>query len=202
MTKDYKPNPEKKSTPAPGWAWLLAGLLIGLFIGFLIYLDKAVPVPEKKTASHQTETEIQPQAPQQPESTDLVEKPENEVPRFSFYQELPRMVIEVPALEPESSPKVTKTEVTTQRTSHKPQPNQSTYILQIGSFRHHREADRLKARLAFMGLQAKMQPVTVNNNQKWIRVRVGPFSSFKQAEQIQARLKRNKIATILLKLSG
>jgi len=200
MTKDYKPSPEKKSAPAPGWAWLLAGLLIGLFIGFLIYLDKAVPVPEKETAPHQTETK--PQIPQQPESTDVVETPENKIPRFSFYQELPRMVIEVPALEPESSPQVIKPEITTQQALNKSQPTQSTYIIQVGSFRNHREADRLKARLAFMGLQAKMQPVTVSNNQKWIRVRVGPFSSFKQAEQIQARLKQNKIEAIMLKLSG
>jgi len=200
MTKDYKPKPEKKPAPAPGWAWLLAGLLIGLFVGFLVYLDKAVPVPEKETVSHQTENK--PQIPQQTESTDAIEKPENKIPRFSFYQELPRMVIEVPALEPEPSPKVIKPEITTQQALNKPQPNQSTYILQVGSFRNHKEADRLKARLAFMGLQAKMQPVTVNNNQQWIRVRVGPFSNFKQAEQIQARLKRNKIAAIMLKLSG
>ncbi len=200
MNKDYKPNPEEKSTPAPGWAWLLAGLLIGLFIGFLIYLDKVVPVPEKETASHQTEAK--PQIPQKQESSKVVEKQENEAPRFSFYQELPRRVIDVPALEPETSPKVIKTETLTPQTTNKPQPTQSTYILQVGSFRSHKEADRLKARLAFMGLPAKTQPVTMNNNQKWIRVRVGPFPNFKQAEHIQARLKQNNIAAILLKLSG
>jgi len=200
MNKDYKPSPEEPSAPAPGWAWLLAGLLIGLFIGFLIYLDKAVPVPEKKTEPHQTEAK--PQVSQEQAHSNAIEKPENEMPRFSFYQELPRRVVEVPVLEPEASPKAIKTEIATPQTTKKPQPTQPTYILQVGSFRNHREADRLKARLAFMGLQAKMQPVTVNNNQKWIRVRVGPFPSFKQAEKIQARLKRNKIAAILLKLSG
>ena len=209
MSKDYKSNPEKKPTPAPGWAWALAGLLIGLFIGFLIYLAKAVPVPEKKTAPSQTQSK---QAPPQKQKTVAPTKEKEEESRFSFYSELPRMVIEVPDTQVEQETKTNrpnetnKAEIETPpaRTISTPKAaqTQTAYILQVGSFRSHREADSLKARLAFMGLQAKMQTVTVNNNQRWIRVRVGPFPSLKRAEQVQARLKRNKIAAILLKLSS
>lgn len=214
ITRDYKPGPEKKPTPAPGWAWLLVGLLIGLFVGFLIYLDKAVPVSEKKAVSNLTEAK--PQAPPNKKKPDTVEenKKESKELSFSFYNELPRRAIDAPAHELEQKiiqqPKINrpnpvnkaKTETAQSSVLTKSQPAQSTYILQVGSFRSPDEAESLKARLAFMGLQATIQPVTVNKNQRWIRVRVGPFPSFKQAEQVQTRLKRNNITAMLLKLSG
>ncbi|NOY73468.1 MAG: SPOR domain-containing protein [Gammaproteobacteria bacterium] len=214
ITRDYKPGPEKKPTPAPGWAWLLVGLLIGLFVGFLIYLDKAVPVSEKKAVSNQTEAK--PQVLPHKEKHNAVEENEKENKEFSFsfYNELPRRAIDVPAHELEQKtiqqPKtnrphpVNKAKIDTPQSSvpKKPQLAQSTYILQVGSFRNPDEAESLKARLAFMGLQATIQPVTVNKNQRWMRVRVGPFPSFKQAEQVQTRLKRKNITAMLLKLSG
>ena len=41
MPADYKSHVNRKEKkPLPGLIWMLAGLSIGLFIAFLVYLDK------------------------------------------------------------------------------------------------------------------------------------------------------------------
>ena len=40
MARDYKPRTRSKPRrkPTPAWVWMVAGLSIGLFVAFLIYL--------------------------------------------------------------------------------------------------------------------------------------------------------------------
>ena len=50
-----------------------------------------------------------------------------------------------------------------------------TIILQVGSFQSVTDADSLKARLAFLGLEAKIESAEVNND-TWHRVLLGPYA--------------------------
>jgi len=77
-----------------------------------------------------------------------------------------------------------------------------TYILQAGSFRSYAEADNLKAQLALLGVESKIDTVTVNNSDTWHRVRVGPYQDLRELNKIRTRLLNNNINAILLKING
>ena len=70
------------------------------------------------------------------------------------------------------------------------QPGQ--YLLQAGSFKQYQEADRMKASLALLGVQANIQKVKVNND-TWHRVRIGPYTNLAELNDVRARLKKNDV---------
>jgi cell division protein FtsN len=76
------------------------------------------------------------------------------------------------------------------------------YILQVGSFRNLEDADRLKAKLAFLGLEGSIQTLSIDGKETWHRVRVGPYSARAQLDEARAMLKSNKYEVLLLKLTG
>ncbi|MEW6353216.1 MAG: SPOR domain-containing protein [Pseudomonadota bacterium] len=189
MARDYKSVARRKSSAAqaPGWMWLLIGLLPGLLIALLVYLgaqparDGAQHAPVKPAA-----TRAAPKAPQSAPP----EAPAPAKPRFDFYTILPEMEVAVP--EKEISGK------TQQDAAQVEQPG--TYILQAGSFRNFAEADRLKASLTLLGVEASIQTVTVNNKDTWHRVHIGPYKNLNELNAVRARLKQNNIEAVLLKI--
>jgi len=75
----------------------------------------------------------------------------------------------------------------------------ASYILQVGSFKDFADADKLKARLALMGVQAKIETVTIGSRVSWHRVRIGPSSDIDRLRKIRNQLQRHAINTVLLK---
>ena len=73
------------------------------------------------------------------------------------------------------------------------------YVLQVGSFQNINDAEKLKANLAFLGLEANIQHVTVNK-QAWHRVRTGPYLEKQQLYKNQKLLKLNNIPAISMEL--
>lgn len=61
------------------------------------------------------------------------------------------------------------------------------YHLQVGSFRHYKDADRLKAALLLDGFNVSIKSYN-NENVTWYRVFVGPYANLKQAKQTQLSL--------------
>lgn len=76
------------------------------------------------------------------------------------------------------------------------------YLLQVGSFRSLEDADRLKAKLAFLGLEGSIQTISIDGKETWHRVRVGPYTARAELEEARAMLKANKYDALLLKLTG
>ena len=76
------------------------------------------------------------------------------------------------------------------------------YILQVGSFRKLEDADRLKAKLAFLGLAGSIQTISIDGQETWHRVRVGPYFARAQLDEARTTLKANKYEVLLLKLKG
>ena len=62
------------------------------------------------------------------------------------------------------------------------------YFVQAGSFRHAQDAERQRARIAFQGLRADVQKITLANNDVWYRVQVGPFRSRSKMNSIVDKL--------------
>ncbi|MEN9313694.1 MAG: hypothetical protein RIS35_87 [Pseudomonadota bacterium] len=74
----------------------------------------------------------------------------------------------------------------------KPAETPSSYLLQAGAFRSADEADAMRARLALVGLEARVVAGEVNG-QPIHRVRVGPFGSLEDMNRSRARLAENGI---------
>ena len=73
------------------------------------------------------------------------------------------------------------------------------YVLQLGAFVRETEAESLKARLALVGMTARIQPVMVDR-QTYYRVRIGPTDDLAQLNADRARLQQHRFDSILLKL--
>ena len=110
---------------------------------------------------------------------------------FDFYNLLPEMEVVVPDEEITGAPG---------KEGGKRVEQPGTYLLQAGSFRKQAQADQLRAKLALLGLETRVQAVSVNSAQTWHRVRVGPFSNLADLNQARSLLKQNGIDAILIRL--
>ena len=200
MTRDYKSHVNRKQKKSlPGFVWLLSGLAIGLFVAFIVYLDKQ---PENETdfgtAVQQELEKLKQQAKQDSSKKSSAQQSEQSTEKkeqkFNFYTILPELEVLIP--ESETRPPEVKT--TTSSTSSDSK-DATLYVLQVGSFQNKDDAEKLKANLAFLGMQADIQKVVVNK-QSWHRVRTGPYHDKKQLYQSQKLLKKNDIPAIPMEL--
>jgi cell division protein FtsN len=182
--KTAKKKPAKKNNPVPAWVWLFSGVAAGLFIAFLVYLADLAPraheanLAEKPPATNKTKAETSRQKQQKSNE----EKGEKK-PRFDFYTLLPEREIPVPdiPLEEERS------------------KNKYIYILQAGSFRNYDDADRLRAKLILMGMDAKIETGSGKGGETWHRILVGPFTSRSKYAKARSTLVNKGIDTLLIK---
>ena len=64
--------------------------------------------------------------------------------------------------------------------------------MQCGSFKTQKQAETLKARIAFSGLEAQVKSVSGKNG-TWHKVYLGPYPRKRLAEKDKHKLKRNNI---------
>ena len=197
MPADYKSRATHKHKKSlPGYMWLLSGLAIGLFVAFIVYLDKQ-PENDKDfgTAVQQELEKLKQQANKKPVENTKTDKTKNsrekKEQKFNFYTILPELEVLIP--ESETRPPETKNKITSNNRTGK------QYVLQVGSFQNLNDAEKLKANLAFLGLKANIQNVTVNK-QAWHRVRTGPYRDKQQLYKNQKLLKQNDIDAISMEL--
>ena len=74
------------------------------------------------------------------------------------------------------------------------------YILQMGSFRRFEDADRMKARLALIGIEAEVQKVSINNRDTFHRVRSGPYHGQRKLNAVRKQASENNISSLVIKL--
>lgn len=200
MPRDYAKTPRPKHPNSiPGWAWLLAGLAIGLFVALLVYINDFTATNNKTavkdaftnivntTSDNVKELRKQATPDSKSETTKTTSKP-----RFDFYTILPELEVTVPDEELQSETKAPST--TSQSTS--------PLILQAGSFRRHEAADKLKATLALQGISARIQTITKSNGDKWHRVQIGPLTDLEKLNKTRHRLRKMGIASIVVKQKG
>ncbi len=191
---DYKHRARSKRKKSQGNAscsiWFFGGAILGAFAVGLLWLKmdadlSRAPVPGV--------SQPQPSA----------ERPKQETPKptFEFYTILPEMEVVIPDEElmaPEPPPASgSPAPVETPRSAIQPG---TAYILQMGSFRKYADADRMKAKLALIGIEAEIQKVSINNRDTFHRVRSGPYQSQRQLNAVRQLAKENNIATLVIKL--
>ena len=170
LSRDYKHV--KRHTPgAPmfnGWVGLATGLAIGLAVALGVFLHYQSLVP----------AEPQPAAAAPPASAKAPEEappaPAEAAPDLTFYDMLPKQELEVPERVAQAArPRTARPE--------------GDLTLQAGSFKQLLEAERLQARLAQYGVDAKIQRFSLDD-ETWYRVRIGPVATVEEVDALRARL--------------
>jgi cell division protein FtsN len=190
MPRDYKNRARRKKKPrkVSPWFGLLAGLAIGLFVAFLVFIKMQTPHSPRAvieaTASEPVVTTSQDTRAVRKDTQDVIPPPPK--PVFNFYETLPEMEVVVPEIEvviPEQAIKG-KAESGVKQVK---QPGK--YALQVGSFRGAEQADRF-------------QTVTINNTDTYHRVRIGPFKDLDALNKARSRLNKQGIENKLIKITG
>ncbi len=178
--RNTRNTPEKKSLP---WGPMLLSFAVGVFVMFLLHLkDNVEPEQHGKTAEKKTE-----------KKSKAIE------PTFDFYTLLPEMEVVV-----DNEKSTNKTIVTSPPQQQPPSTQTKTvekvsYMLQVGSFKNLADADGFRAKLAFLGIESKVQTVTIDNKDTWHRVQVGPVIGRSKADALQKQLKQNDIDSLLMR---
>lgn len=166
--------------------WLLTGVLIGLGLAYYLWSKGYIPQPQVEAIAE--EAAVPAGQASGEEVAPATEEPKKS--RYDFFTVLPEMEVVVPE----------------QELSEKSQPREApsvptdsgSYLLQVGSFRENSDAEEMKARMALLGITARIQTVTVNGA-TWHRVRVGPVSGARQADEMRIRLADNGIESLVMK---
>jgi cell division protein FtsN len=171
----------------PAWLWLLTGVLIGFLLSVAWILREGWP-------ESQPRPDARAQAPAGSEAP-LAElaggKAEPAGKReFDFYSVLPEMEVVIP-----------DAQIREQSDSPPPADSNARFLVQLGSFGNRADAEALKAQVALLGVQAQIQPVSINGAD-WFRVRVGPLASAREVEQVRAQLGQFASQAITLREKG
>ena len=171
---------------------MLFGLGLGLTVAVLVYLDGqptgGSPVAVTVTAPPGAATAPLPTAP----APAAAETGDSEGMQFEFYDILPRFEVVLPETELEARPDVPDT---TEPVLEDP----GRYVLQAGSFGAEADAERMRASLALLGIESRIQRVTIDTDD-YHRVRIGPTNDLDSLNGIRTRLWDAEIEVLLIKL--
>lgn len=222
-------TPKRKSTPrrgaqprrrsrsrgsAPAWFYMLLGFMPGLLIAWLVH-NHHTAGPDDEVADRESVTEAEDVA---------TSRDADDRPRFEFYKllsesevvvpdepvELRRRPVEEESPMPLDDPPIPEAPETATPETPRPDPGTAEsepddvveYLIQAGSFRNQEDADRLRARLALMGVDAEIQSVQIEGGETWHRVRIGPITDRSRADRVRARLEEENVSSILLRSRG
>jgi cell division protein FtsN len=168
--------------------WLFTGILIGLGLAWYLFAKGYIPAARiEQPVAGETSTRQRPEAAIADgiSSADA----EQDKPHYDFFTVLPEMKVVVPE-DAKSGVRF-----------NEPDPSGTdtgTYLLQVGSFRQAGDAEQLKARLALIGIVARIQTVNVNQA-TWNRVRIGPVNGARKADELRNQLADNGIDSLVMK---
>jgi len=157
---------------APVWLWFVLGAISGALVMTMVFWSNlhATPAPT-------------------PEAKPAAADPKIPKPRFDFYKLLQESEVIVPATE-----KITEGEKTPEQIA----PN-TEFILQVGSFPNQPEAEKCRAQLLQLKLDAHIESVEIHKGEIWHRVMVGPFDSQEKLASARSVLVANQYNALVLK---
>lgn len=186
MSHAYKHFVVPSSRSVPLWRWIFALVAISVFASLLFYLDRYEKgmlkedhqISIKKIFSTVTDgikeikeiKKINILEPQEKKSNDKKNT------AFEFYQMLPASKVTVPEHET------------------------SRFYLQAGSFKNYKTADRMKAKLALIGIVSIIESITLKDTGRWHRVRAGPFAGTREINRVRSVMRDNDIEPIMVKV--
>ncbi|HSE12465.1 MAG TPA: SPOR domain-containing protein [Rudaea sp.] len=203
----YRGN-EKQSWPA--WVWLCLGVLLGLGLSALVLIKDWAPMLRKKNLPQPNPEATAPKETEQAVAEDAGKKPAPPKKTYDFYSVLPEMEVVIPDAELSAKARAEQQrqqQAAAQAGAAATAPPATAapaaeagarYVLLAGSYAEARAADEAKAKLALLGIVAKVQSITINGK-TWNRVIVGPYSNASETESAKATLAENGVKAIPMK---
>ncbi|TPH17734.1 SPOR domain-containing protein [Litorilituus lipolyticus] len=169
--KKKKPQKKgKKAQPVATVKTKIVGVLVILLLcGFAYGLWALKNSPETKTPIQNAPEKVTESKKSPDKKANSLPKPPKE--KWTYVKDLENKQVEVGEYEVEQG---------------------GPYKMQCGSFKTQKQAEVLKANIAFAGLEAIIQPSTGKNG-TWYKVALGPYPRKRMAEKDKNKLKRNNI---------
>lgn len=201
----------------PGWVWLIVGLSIGLAVAAVSWVGRSTapvkigsgPAPgDAANATGATADAARPAA--KDDGKKAVALPPKQPSRFAFYEMLPSYEVVIPR----DSGKQAATPQQPRQPAAGPGPDTTPpdvkqalaepgqYLIQVGAYRSREEADKNRASLALIGVESRIEQVTIDQKDTWYRVRIGPQATLAKAQEILDRLEANDIKGMLVKVKS
>lgn len=209
---DYKQKPRSASRVDSN---LLLGLMVGFIVGLLVAIVIALviinspsPFSDKLKSAEKAADKAATAADAQKDPSDKSDKAAADgktadKSRFDFYRILPGKdeppVVDKPARAPAKAAAKDQPKEPTKAASK--EAPKDTYLIQAGSFPNPADADNLKAKLAFIGLEANIEPAAIPDKGTYYRVRLGPYSKLDDINRVRATLSQNGIEASLVKVA-
>ena len=165
-----KRNSGNASGQTPAWLWFIAGLVMGAFAASYYFIKNPVAAPAPKEDPKPKVTENR-----------------TPKPRFDFYKLLQESETIVPASEAAGEEKPAQQEAGVE------------YLIQVGSFPKAEDADKLRAQLILLNLDAGIEKVEIRKGEIWHRVVVGPFDNQNALTSARSQLVKNEYNALVLK---
>lgn len=185
MGRDYK-NTKRRTggSGLSGVAGLVVGLALGLSVAVGVYLY------DRRPAARMAQQSAPVTRDETPTPSEPAPASQNEETQFDFYEMLPKFEVVIP--EQDGG-------VPGEATGGGPVQKPGAYILQAGSFRNNKDADRVRALIAMQGVESKVQKVTIDKD-TWHRVRVGPITNLKKLEDTRSKLRQAQIDALVIRV--
>lgn len=203
----YREN-DRKAWPA--WVWMGIGVLLGLTLSALVLIKDWAPMLRKKNLPQPNAEATAPKESEQAVADEAAKKPAAPKKTFDFYSVLPEMEVVIPDAELSAKAKAEQARQQAAAAQAQnanagnptaPVPPAETggrYVLLAGSYADPKAADEAKAKLALLGVVAKVQSITINGK-TWNRVMVGPYANASDTEAAKKALADNGVKAIPMK---
>ena len=173
--------------------------------------DRKASAAAKAKAAAAAKADAKSQAEKSVDKDDRIAVPPKEKSRFTFYELLPSQEVLVPSqadgkTRPGAAPPPANAATPNAGTAAnapgavKAQPGSDTFIIQVASYKAEAEAERQKAALALIGVESRIEKVTIDNRDTYYRVRVGPVKDEAKARDTLAQLESNGINGMLVRV--
>lgn len=187
--RDFKRTPRRSGLGLAVSREFFVGLAIGLAVAVGVYVWQQ-RIVQRMTAEFENPSRPEPR-PAAEGARDAVDPVANEeaVADYGFYEMLPKSEVVIPE----------STEETTPALPNAPIERPGVYVLESGSYRNPDEAERMRAKLARLGVDASIQRVTVGTTVIH-RVRIGPINALGALNRTRATLRAADIDVVVIRV--
>ena len=179
----------------PIFAAILLGIVMGLalaaVLAWLVMKKTPVTIPGNKEPV--VAGKAVPAPTDKPATKPATPAPDDGKACFEFYKELTG--------KPDSSSRnKTATQETAPPKVVKADDKAGSFYLQEGAYTNMDDAEKVRAKLALLGLVANIQPAQIPDKGLWYRVRLGPYKSTTERDEALATLKLNGLNAAPIKV--